>query len=655
MGEVNSFGVRIGVALLVSATALTACGTDDGPDYSAAHPRIYLDRNRARLMTGLSAQTPAAVRFKDLVDRWTNGSNIYGFSPWYAALMGQLTGEEKYCKKAVSAVDKHVSSEEALIIKGDPPAVAHDSYLEIGDMVGDAMLVYDWCYQFTSGSQRRRWLNYASQAVWNVWHPDDAAWDGKKRAWSGWSIENPSNNYYYSFLRATMLLGLGAHGETGRAADWLTFFREGKILGELVPTFERDLQGGGSREGTGYGVSMHRLWELYDFWMGSTGEDLFTRSSHAKSSMLTFMHQVVPTLDRVAPTGDHARDSTAALFDYHRNYLLELAHLFPDDPVSKHALYLANNSSVPKMESQFMIPYDFLYEGSVAAAPLDALSTVHYAPGIGSLYARSGWGKTATWINLLGGPFTESHAHQDQGSLLFFKEEWLAYDPNIDSDSGLEQEADVHNLVRFLKDGETVEQRNGTSKMQALHRGAGWLHASVDTKPVYADNTIQKVEREILYIEPDVVFVFDRFATTSGTTPSWQLSAPVQPTISGARATIRGAKHALQVDRVSPANSAFSASAWPSSRFNAGFRLLASNTAGTGHYLNVLSADDAVTSVVANNDGTRFGATVALKDGRIVVARFHPSNVDATLEISGGTNPVSVTLGTGVDSLPAFR
>lgn len=636
--------------------ALTACGAEDGPDYSTAHPRIYLDRNRDRLMAGLAARTPAAMRFKDLVDRWTSGTDIYGFEPWYAALMGQLTGEAKYCEKAVDAVDKRVKAEEDVIAFGVVPAVARDSYLAVGDMVGDALLVYDWCYSTASSSQRSRWLKYAEQAVWNVWHPDQAKWGGKKVTWSGWSIDNPSNNYYYSFLRATMLLGLGAHGESGGKTDWLAFFRDEKVLGELVPTFERDLPGGGSREGTGYGVSMHRLWELYDFWQGSTGEDLASRSGHARSSMLTFMHQIVPTLDRVAPTGDHSRDSTAAMFDYHRNYLLELAHLFPDDPVSKHALYLADHSSVPKMESQFMYPYDFFYEGTGTAAPLDALSTVHHAPGIGSLYARGSWDKTATWINLLGGPYTESHAHQDQGSLLFFKEEWLAYDPNIDSSSGLEQDADVHNLVRFIKSGTTIGQRNGTSKVLAVHRGEGWLHAAIDTKPVYGDTSIQKVEREIVYLEPDTVVVFDRYATTGGTTPSWQLSSPYSPTGSGSRRTFTGAKHSLNVDLVSPQTASYSSSAWPSSRFKGGHRLQASNSAGAGHYLFVLSADDAITSAVSNNAGARIGVSVALKGGRTAVVRFNPNSVDGTLDITGGIgDPLSVSLGGGVDTLPAFR
>ncbi len=648
----------MGIALLVSATTLTACSSDEGPDYSSAHPRIYLERNRERLGAGLAANTPAAMRFKALVERYVGGADIYGFSPWYAALMGQLTGEARYCEKAVEETDEIIKSEESLISSGQVPVAGRDSYLAVGDYVGDAMLVYDWCYSTASSGQRSRWLKYAEQAVWNVWHPDKAKWGGKTMKWNGWSIDNPSNNYYYSFLRATMLLGLGAHGESGDS-DWLSFVRDEKFLGQLVPTFDRDLQGGGSREGTGYGVSMHKLWELYDLWHGSTGEDLASQSGHARASMLTFMHQIVPTLDRVAPTGDHSRDSTAAMFDYHRNYLLELAHLFRDDALAPHALYLANNSSVPEMESQFMVPYDFFYENAdVTAAPLDGLGLAHYAPGIGSLYMRGSWAKNATWVNLLGGPFTESHAHQDQGSILFFKEEWLAYDPNIESSSGLEQGVDRHNLVRFKKGAQPVPQVNGTSKVLAVRRGEGWVHAAVDTKPVYKDAAVTRSEREIVFLEPDVVVVFDRYATAADTVPVWQLSSPVNPTLTGNRATFRGAKHSLIVDRVPVVDSAFSVSQWKNlGEFKAGFRF--ENTAaaaGAGQFLHVLSADDSVVSVTPSNDGVRFGVQLALKGGRTALVRFHPTMLDGTLELSGGGGPaVTETLRAGVTELPELR
>src|SRR5262245_42365932 len=75
---------------------------DDPPDntlptYPTQHPRIYLGTQRARLEAALAANTPAATRFVAKVDQWVAGTDLWGFQAWNAALLGQLTGQAKYC------------------------------------------------------------------------------------------------------------------------------------------------------------------------------------------------------------------------------------------------------------------------------------------------------------------------------------------------------------------------------------------------------------------------------------------------------------------------------------------------------------------------------------------------------------------------------
>ncbi|MEZ4367490.1 MAG: hypothetical protein R2939_14625 [Kofleriaceae bacterium] len=546
--------------ITVVATAVTmaaACGGGEpgGPTFPEEHPRIYLPGERDRLVGLLAAEHPAAVRFKAAVDGQVDGADHYAFEAWMVALMGQLTGEPQYCAFAVADVDAKVAAEEARIADGDLPAIAGDSYLEVGPRVGDLALTYDFCADVVTGTQRLRWLIYADQAVWNVWHPMEASWGGQPAPWTGWSVDNPSNNYYYSFLRATMLLGLATHGEAyeGLASgdDWLTMFRDTKLAGQLVPTFAADLVGGGSREGTGYGVAMHRLFELYALWQGSTGEAIADLTPHARASLLQFMHATVPTLDRYAPTGDQSRDSTAMMFDYQRNYVASLAALHPADPLAARAQSYLAACSVPEMGQRFMLVYDFFFAlPDLTPTPLDGLATANYAPGVGELFVRSGWDEDATWWNLIAGPYTESHAHRDQGSLMLFKGEWLAVDAVIGSRSGLRQEEEAHNLVRFVDgDGATIRQRFGTaSSLTALARGDGWTYAGADLTPAYGgDSEVRRSEREVIYVEPDVLIVFDRADSEPGTTAVWHLSSPLAPSIAGDRATFAGAAHAASI------------------------------------------------------------------------------------------------------------
>ena len=621
------------------------------PVFPTAHPRIFLTPNRARLAAALSSQTAAATRFKATVDQWVAGADIWGFSAWNAALLGQLTGNATYCTKAVAAVEAQVVAAEAQIAASRAPVVAGDSYLQVGEMIGDLALVYDWCFARTSASQRARWLKYADQAVWNVWHNTTAKWGNATLPWSGWATNDPSDNYYYSFLRATMLLGLASKGEDPQADAWITQFHDTKIMNQLVPTFNADLAGGGSREGTGYGVAMRRLFEIYDLWASTTGEALAARTPHTRKSMLTMLHQMVPSRDRVAPTGDLSRDSTAAFFDYHRNYLQELIQLFPSDLLAQRAKTQLAASSVPSMQSGFMAAYDFVYDNSnVTAQPLGSLGPTYYAAGIGELYARSGWDPHATWINLIAGPYTQSHAHQDQGSLLIYKDGWLAYDAVVDSHSGLTQETTAHGLVRITSGGQPVRQVADTiSKLTALHQGSGYMYAASDLTPAYnGASEVQKVQREIVYLKPDVVVVFDRVQSASGTTQTWQLASPVAASVSGSTATISNAGHRLQVQKISGGAMAVTSMRSVDADYSGGFRLDENLAGGDNRYLHVLSIDASISSTTSAGDAGHPGVTIHLANGHNATVTFVRDTAGATLVLDGTTQ----ALGAGVDRLP---
>jgi hypothetical protein len=645
--------------VLALSSALAGCISDSNADvsqdtaalgspvYPTAHPRIYLGPNKARLAAALNSNTPAASKFKTRVDSWYAGTTIWGFEAWNGALMSAVSGDAKYCVKSIAMVEAQVVAAETAIKAGAAPEVARDHYLHTGELIGDLAMVYDWCFSQVTAAQKTRWLAYANQTITNVWNPTTATWGAKAFPWTGWSVNNPSNNYFYSFLRGTMLLGLASRGENAQADAWLKKFRDEKVIGQVVPTFNADLVGGGSREGTGYGVAMRGLFELYDFWLASTGEQLATTSSHARMSLLANIHQTMPTLDKIAPTGDHARDRTAPFFDYQRHYFLELMTLFPNDHLAKRAKQLLADSNVPAMTQQFMAGKDFMYDNpSIVAQPLDGLNTTYYARGIGEVYARSGWDKGATWVNMIAGPYTESHAHQDQGSIMIYKGGWLAYDANVSSKSGLMQATTAHSLVRVDSGGAPVKQMaTTTSKLQTLKKGSSYTYVSGDLTPAYKGNAaIQMVQRDMLYLQPNVVIVFDRVKSTAGTSQTWQLASPVAPTIAGAAATFTNAGHNLKVTRVAPSAASMSTYNFASSEaasYTGGFRLDETVAGGDNRYLHVMSVDGAVSST-ANVGAT--GVTVNLAAGGQVTVNFNRDAAGATLTINGTTTTIGATV-----------
>ena len=646
-----------GVVVVLGQICGGCSGSGDGPAFSSDHPRIYIQSHKAALSDALSKGQPAAMRFKASVDRWVGGADVYNLSPWNAALLGQVTGDGKYCAAAVKAVDQQVSAAESAIASGNNPDVAGDSYLDVGNLIGNLALVYDWCAGSLAADRRGAWLAYADQAVFNVWHPMTAKWGGRTATWSGWAIDDPSDNYYYSFMRATMLLGLAAHDETPMAAAWLDQFQD-KLKNELVPTFDMELVGGGSREGTGYGVAQRDMFELYDFWAASTGQRIADLTPHTRASMLSMIHQIVPTLDRIAPTGDQSRDSTAAFFDYHRSYLQDLIALYPSDPIAPRAQALLAASSLPKMQNEFMFVSDFVYANTnEPATQLAGLGTAYYAPGIGELYARSGWDKHATWVNLIAGPYTQSHAHQDQGSILVYKDGWLAYDAVIDSHSGLPQETTAHSVVRIVDgSGKTVAQKTGTeSKLVALHRGTGFLYAAADVTAAYGKQSmISKVQREMVFLQPDTVVVYDR-VTTQGGSQVFQLVSPASPQIAGNVATFATDNQTMTVTSVvAPMNTAAAvtnmtsvANANGPDDFSAGFRFDETMPGGDNRALHVLSLGPgagAATNITRSNTDE---VTLTLGTQTVVIGFSHDS-IGATVKIGNQSTALAV----GVETLP---
>src|SRR3546814_2391277 len=118
----------------------------------------------------------------------------------------------------------------------------------------------------------------------------DLTWGGRSFPWSGWSTSNPGNNYYYSFVEATMYWALASGNST-----WMNLLRNDKL--PALQAYFAKLPGGGSLGGTGYGTSHMRLFSLYQTWRDATGVDLGNANSHATDSIHYWIHATVPTLD----------------------------------------------------------------------------------------------------------------------------------------------------------------------------------------------------------------------------------------------------------------------------------------------------------------------------------------------------------------------
>ena len=530
------------------------------------------DRHIAALPAELGSSETA--RFLAWNDQALAGNPGYEYSATDAVIAYQITGDARYIRHAIELTDLFVAAEEERIAAGTMPRVASDSYLEVGSIIGDLALSYDWGYEFLTDAQKSRWELYADQAVWNVWNYNSAEWGGRPLPWSGWSTNNPGNNYFYSFVEATMLWGLAA-----QRTDYLDILRNEKF--PLFTSYFSEFEGGGSREGTGYGASHKRLFRIHRIWRQSTNEEFIELTNHARASIDYWIHATTPMLANFAPIGDQSRVSNAPLYDYHRALVLEAQYANSNTLEAERAAWWLNNISVDQMFHGFNYKDSLLPISLVSQPPSD---TVYLAKSAGHLFARSSWSKQASYLTFVAGLFDESHAHQDQGAFSIFQGDWLAVTENIHTRSGIQQGTDVHNVLLFVENGAIVRQGFGSQSTQSHSYNNGVLEITANLTPAYASSgAVSSWNRAISYSDP-IIEVTDTYVTSGqGIETFWQINTPTQPILDNATGILT-AGH-LSIEIIEPESPVIEVIDWTdldSSEYRSGWKLLVGG--GTGTY-----------------------------------------------------------------------
>ncbi len=507
--------IAFGIGTVGSAVSCILCGL--AVSQAANIPYFPVDTTSAEY-----------TRFVAYVDRALAGNPDYGFSPYDVMIRYSMCGTAKYADFAIAQVDTQVASEETAIAAGQTPDIAGDSYLYVGEQIASLALTYDWASSRLSQSQKTRWKAYADQAIYNVWNPSQAKWGTVSKPWSGWSINDPGNNYHYSFLKATMYWAVASQNQ-----QWLDFIKQQKA----TPLYEyfAKLPGGGSLEGTGYGTSHKSLFEIYGFWKSATGADLAVQSTHCINSIDYWIHATVPTLQRFAPIGDQARVSDAPIYDYQCALVERAVLLNPGTPQAGRGMWWLDNISIRQMSGTFNLR-DNIYKLPDAAQKPTALA--YFSPGVGDLFARTSWDTAAAWIHVKAGLYNQSHAHQDQGTVEIYCKTWLAVTENMNTHSGIEQGTEVHNVLLFVsKDAaDTIEQEqsDSASKLNIQDDGAV-LSAAADLSNMYRkEPRVQAWRRSVIFDRPEnTVTIRDTFSVRSGVNALWQINAPVKPLAQG--------------------------------------------------------------------------------------------------------------------------
>ena len=484
------------------------------------------ESNPSALMLDLTYVDEESAQFSTFlayVDNAVNNGPAPEFSALDAAYAYRITGDESYRELGINIIDAEVTAAELRIGNGLVPIIANDNYLEIGPRLTALSVVYAWCNPDTV--MRNRWTAYADRAIGNLWDHTNAYWGETPAPWSGWSVNDPGNNYYYSFCIATATWALASNN-----TSLLTFLNDEKLV--PLQTYMTAMLGGGSREGTGYGISLMTLFDLYMFWRDSGQPDIANANDHLRGSIYYWVHATVPTLDRYCPIGDLSRESYPNLFDYHRSMMLKARDLTNDQTAKDMASWWLNNISVQTMQQSWQRKYNMLPAGDYNLPP-EYFS--YRAEGPGTLFARTSWEEDAVYFHFLAGIYDQSHAHQAQGSFVFFRNDFLAVTNNIFSNSGIRGDVKCQNVLRFDDSvGDPIAQVYGEAGMSSTILGAsGDVNAQATLADIMGGNTVETWERDVFFRE-GVLEVFDDYVVNSGTTATFQICMPNEPgTING--------------------------------------------------------------------------------------------------------------------------
>ncbi len=247
--------------------------------------------------------------------------------------------------------------------------------------------------------------------------------------------------------------------------------------------------------------------------------------------------------------GDEATDAQYYLPEFSREGMLHVANLSTGTTAGYARYWLDNIQPIFKVgwNPHTERYVDFLFhDSSWSTINYRAVASTNYhSTGSHFLSFRSDWSTGATWVTFNSGYLLTNHAHQQAGNFTIYRNnQWLALDNPGYMNAWETPEA--HNVVMNKGSGDgiwkgplvfkdqadpTVERYEATEGQYVYVRGnTAGAYRSTTVRTTYGDwlNT-QSLYRELVYLKPDYVVVYDRGTFRDPTVSRFQLSTPTQP------------------------------------------------------------------------------------------------------------------------------
>jgi parallel beta-helix repeat protein len=581
-GELPAVGTTTGIttvelvdAASFAAASVASSDSEDGAGLPAAavsdtepaamgltgHPRLWLSPERFAMMRAkgcLDTQgNPIPGCQKD--GEWTYLDSelptYWGEEAWHYAVAYIVSGNLSYANDAITYMNNQVAT-----ITSDEDR-GQTNFLRISDTMRSVCIVYDWCYDLLSQTERNNYLAYINQLMNELWNPNTAP----THSWNGWGLEDPGNNFYYSFMIGTTYAALVTANDQnvqhslpfrGTVYTDLLEFVRARIEQQVIPEhFNTWGDGGAWHEGNNYGLLTKRyILEMMLLLRDTGGIDYFQQTDFMKGLVYYHLYSMAPDFSMGYPWGDIPSETKP----YDTALMLLATNAFRGSVESEYAQYFANNieTSLPWGWWQFVQPYGVLLrDPSIPERDWrQELPNSYHAKGGGWVNSRSGWGVNDVSVSFVCTNRIQQHQAQDQASFHIQKNGMQATNGNLHSSWGIYQMADAFNTLLIDGNGqayggdhnnipELVRDIGFVAKFDA---GSDFTYVVGDASDAYYTNAgqfgngntrlLDVFTRELVHVFPGYVIVYDRVTPrNSSHLPTWQLHTENNPTQSGNR------------------------------------------------------------------------------------------------------------------------
>jgi hypothetical protein len=476
---------------------------------------------------------------------------------------------------------------------------------------------------------------------------------------NSWQHNNPASNYgagdYASnvFTALALLNRDPANGPSlltqalaDRTNNLLPLLQSQASAG-YGPWWGRGLQGGFWDEGWSYGWgAAENLLEAAQALQvsGQISAASYQANEGAwANQVLTDLLEAQPSPNTVYNGGDWSQ-YPAAFLDKQLFYVLSGTATDPN--AVAYANYVLQNYTT-KDRNDFT---DLLFSNpSIPASNWSALPLQSFAPGTGLLLARSDWGTSPTWVAFQFENIQASHQVYTAGQLQIQRgaDDLLVNTTALDQTQSPQVESTYGNTVVVDDNGDGLQSNRYAMStyygspglvVNAYEATNAYAYLSGDYHAAYSNKNkpggggpVSELNRQLVYLRPDLVLVYDRVTTVKSTYPKqlrWHFSKT--PTVSGNSfvETVGGSKLFGQMFSESPLSTSVSAVTVNGATFQELITQSTAQTAGAryvtvfqtaastataptaGHH--VVSADNSMEGVQVANQVVLFGRNAAV-------------------------------------------